>query len=106
MSSVEIELARQQWDEGNRRFEATRDRDINLYQALLRLAAVVTSELRARVGQVFTMDELVAAYQRAEDWGRAAIADSEPPAGWPPHVSAVVDTAFREYARGATDYEP
>lgn len=106
MSSVDIELARQEWEEGNRRFEATRDRDPNLYQALVGLAGVVTSELRARVGQVFTLDELVAAYVRAEDWGREAIADSEPPAGWPPHVSTVVDTAFREYARGAIDYEP
>ena len=106
MSSVDIQLARQEWEEGNRRFEATRERDPKLHQALVSLAGVVLRELRARVGQVFTMDELVAHYVRADDWGREAIAESEPPSGWPPHVSTVVDTAFREYARGATDYEP
>jgi hypothetical protein len=106
VASVDVELARQHWEEGNRRFEAIRERDSNLYQALVRLAGIVTGELRARVGQVFTMAELVAAYLRAEDWGRQVIADSEPPSGWPSHVSSVVDAAFREYARGATDYEP
>jgi hypothetical protein len=106
VASVDVELARQEWEEGNRRFEATRERDPNLYQTLVALAGVVTDELRARVGQVFSLDELVSAYARAGDWGREAIADSEPPAGWPRHVATVVDTAFREYARGATDYEP
>jgi hypothetical protein len=106
VSSVEVELARQQWEDGNRRFEATRERDSTLYLALVRLVGIVIGELRARIGQVFTMDELVAAYPRAEDWGRRVIADSEPPSGWPVHVTSVVDAAFREYARGATDYEP
>jgi len=106
VSSVDAALARHEWEEGTRRLEATRETDPGLYLELLRLAEVVTSELRGRIGQTFTLDELVAAYERAEDWSRVAIAEREPPPGWPRHLSLVVDTAFQAYARGATDFEP
>ncbi len=106
MASVDVELARQHWDEGRRRLEATRDSDPALYGTLVELVEIVIGELRARIGQSFTIDELVTAYGRAEDWSREAIAEADPPAGWPRHLATVADTAFHEYARGATDYEP
>jgi len=106
VSSVDVALARHQWEEGSRRLEATRKTQPDLYLELLRLAEVVTSELRGRIGQTFTLDQLVAAYERAEDWSRMAIAEREPPRGWPRYLSLVVDTAFHAYARGATDFEP
>ena len=104
--SSHVALARQQWEEGNRRLESLREPDPSLYRALLELADVVTGELRGRIGQTFTMDELTAEYERAEDWSREAIDESEPPVAWPRHLATVVDAAFHEYARGATDYEP
>lgn len=108
MSSVDVVLARQQWVEGSRRLEALRDADTWLYLELVRLADLVTAELRGRIGQTFMLDELASLYERAEDWTRVAIADAEPepPPGWPRHLSLVVDAAFEAYARGATDYEP
>jgi hypothetical protein len=106
VSSVDVVLARQQWEEGSRRIEAVREADPRLYLGLVRLVELVTAELRGRIGQTFTLDELVAAYERAEDWSRTAIEESEPPPSWPRYLSTVVDTAFDAYARGATDYEP
>jgi hypothetical protein len=108
VSSLDIALARQQWEEGSRRLESTREADPSLYLSLLRLVDLVTAELRGRIGQTFTLDELAEEYERADDWSRAAVEESEPPppAGWPRHLSTVADFAFREYARGATDYEP
>jgi hypothetical protein len=106
VSTHDVALARQQWEEGSRRLESLRDSAPARYRALLALAEVVTAELRGRVGQTFSLDELTAEYERAEDWSREAVELSEPPAGWPRHVSTVVDAAFHEYARGATDYEP
>jgi hypothetical protein len=106
VSSVDVALARHQWEEGSRRLEATRESQPGLYLELVRLLDVVISELRGRIGQTFTQDELVAAYDRAEDWSRTAIADSEPPPGWPRYLSLLVDSAFNAYARGATDFEP
>ncbi len=106
MASIDVELARQQWEDGSHRLEAARESDPTLYRTLLDLVDVVIGELRARVGQTFTTDELVTAYGRAEDWSREAIAEADPPLGWPRYLATVADAAFREYARGATDYEP
>lgn len=106
MSSVGIELARQQWQEASRRVEATRARDPLLYGTLVDQVEVVRRELRARIGQTFTVAELAAAYARADVWSRDVISESAPPPGWPRHVSLVTDAAFHDYARGAIDYEP
>jgi hypothetical protein len=105
MSSVEIELARRQWEEGSRRLDesaADRARQVRLLAAL----EAVTDELRRRIGQTFTLAELAAVYARAEDWVREAIEEHAPFPGWPAEATTVQDAAFHQYARGATDYEP
>ena len=54
---MNIDLARLQWQDGNRRVEETRpnrDRYLDLTQQV----DVVVAGLRKRVGQVFTLDEL------------------------------------------------
>jgi hypothetical protein len=73
---------------------------------LLAQLEVVTDELRKRVGQTFTLDELVAAYKGAERWSRDAISERVPSPGWPRTVSVVEDEAFHQYQRGAVDYVP
>ncbi len=106
MSSVDVRLARHEWEEGSRRLEALRGSDPAAYRTLVQLMEIVTAELRARIGQTFTLDELAGAYGRAENWSRDAISESEPPPGWPRHLALVVDAAFHDYARGALDYAP
>jgi hypothetical protein len=102
---VDVELARQQWEEGNRRLEEARP-DRARYARLLAQVEVVTAELRRRIGQTFTLDELADAYGGADDWIRDAIEEHDPDPGWANAVSTVGDTAFHLYARGASDYAP
>jgi len=102
MSAVAVQLARRQWEEGRRRFDEDAKADPRLLSAL----EVVTDELRRRVGQTYTLDELASAYDGAEAWVRAAIADFAAFPGWPRTLTTVQDAAFHVYARGATDYRP
>ena len=113
---VTVETARLQWEEGTRRLESARG-EHDRYRDLVALVDVVIDELRRRVGQTFTLAELAAAYDRAEDWVREALATW--PAGPDDDPSArsrvctgirdaalIQDAAFDRYARGATDYRP
>ena len=102
---IATESVRGEWEEGNRRFEQL-TRDPVARQRLLAQLEVVTDELRKRVGQTFTLDELAAAYARADDWVRAAVDERAPTPGWPRTLSLVQDAAFHMYQRGASDYAP
>jgi hypothetical protein len=102
---VDLELARQQWGDGYRRLEELRG-DRGRYERLLGQVDAVTAELRRRVGQTFTLDELAAVYDGADAWARDAVEDADAEPGAVHEVSTVGDTAFHLYARGATDYTP
>ena len=102
MPTVEVQLARRQWEEGHRRF----DEESKSEPRLLAAFEVVTDELRKRVGQTFSLDELAGAYANADDWSRAAVAERTPFPGWLHSLTTVQDAAFHAYARGATDYAP
>lgn len=101
------ELSRQQWADAARALECEAV-DPARYRQLCAIVDVVVDELRKRVGTSFTLDELLEAYDRADDWVRELVADSLPPE---PRVSGadavlVLDAAFHRYARGAGDYRP
>ncbi len=102
---MDVELARQQWREGFRRLEEARA-NRRLYERLLGHLEVVNAELRRRVGQTFTLDELASVYDSADDWARAAVEDADPEPGAAHEVATVGDAAFHLYARGASDYAP
>jgi hypothetical protein len=99
------ETVRREWQDSHRRFEQL-VRDPVAGPRLLEQLEVVTDELRKRVGQTFTLDELAAAYRGAERWTRDAIAEHAPTPGWPRTVAVVEDEAFYQYQRGALDYVP
>jgi hypothetical protein len=104
VSAYAVETARQEWEEGHRRFqEEAQDprRRLRLLDQLER----VTAELRRRLGTTFTLSELVETYPGVEDWAREALEDVGG-AGWARDVTLVSDEAFHLYARGATDYRP
>jgi hypothetical protein len=102
---VDVELVRQQWEEGTRRVEGARG-DRQRYRALLRQVEVVTTELRRRVGQVFTLEELARAYRDSDRWARAVLDEAQQEGAPPPDAATAADAAFHEYARGAADYAP
>jgi hypothetical protein len=103
---MDLEIARQQWQDGERRVEETRP-DRERYVDLTRQVDVVVAGLRKRVGQVFTLGELAEAYDGADEWARELL-DSAADPDAPPTAEAgtVADAAFHAYARGAADYHP
>jgi len=104
---VTLAVARHQWEDGTRKLEAT-DRDSRRYRQLVGLVEAVADELRRRVGQTYSLDELAAAYTGSEDWVRDVVIASIParPEVGVRDVALVQDAAFGMYARGAVDYRP
>ena len=100
-----IAVARQEWEEGSRRLEAARD-DARRYRQLLELLDLILDELRKRIGQTYTLEELVAAYGESERWARELLEERSTLPGWPRDLTLVLAAAFDAYQRGAIDYEP
>lgn len=102
----DLEIARQQWQDGDRRVEETRA-NRERYAQLGQQVDVVVAGLRKRVGQVFTLDELAQAYDGADEWARELLdAAADPDAPPAAEAGTVADAAFHAYARGAADYRP
>ncbi len=100
-----VETARQEWEDGHRRLSAEA-RDPTRRERLLAQVDAVTYELRRRIGQTFTLDELADAYLDAERWSREVVSERVPEAGVLGSLELVEASAFHLYARGATDFEP
>ncbi|HEX4324053.1 MAG TPA: hypothetical protein VHZ77_05405 [Gaiellaceae bacterium] len=101
----QIEVTRQEWEEGSRRLEAARE-DGRRYRQLLGLLELVLDELRKRLGQTYTLGELVAAYGDSERWAREVLEERAETSDWPRDLSLVLAAAFNAFQRGAADYEP
>jgi hypothetical protein len=100
-----LDVVRSEWEDGYRRFrELSRDR-VAADRLSLQLD-VVTDELRKRVGQTFTLEDLAARYAAADEWVRDTVSERAATPGWPRTLSIVQDTAFHLYQRGAVDYTP
>jgi hypothetical protein len=100
-----VESARREWGDASRALAAAA-RDRTRHARLLEQVDAVTAELRRRVGQTFTLDELTRAYADADRWSRDAVEDTDPPPDWPRTLSMVEGAAFHNYSRGAVDYTP
>jgi hypothetical protein len=100
-----VAVARHEWEDGTRRLEATRD-DVRRYHGLLKLLDLVLDELRKRVGQTYTLEELTAAYAVSEPWARELLDERSTLPGWPRDLTMVLAAAFDAYHRGAVDYTP
>jgi hypothetical protein len=102
-----LQAARHQWDEGLRRLDAEGE-DTARSRHLWILIEEVVAELRRRVGQTFTLDELAGVYAGSEDWVRDVVVRATPAKGRAglKDSALVQDAAFAHYARGATDYLP
>jgi hypothetical protein len=101
----QVSIARHEWEEGSRRLEAARD-DEYRYRQLLDLLSLVLAELRKRVGQTYTLQELATAYGDSERWAREVLQERAEMPGWPRDLTTVLAAAFDGYQRGAIDYEP
>ena len=99
-----VDAVRQQWEEGNRRFESQAGSAV--FAQLLQQLEVATEELRKRVGETFTLVQLADAYAGSDHWLREAVEERAATSGWVRYLSVVQDASFHQYARGATDYTP
>jgi hypothetical protein len=98
-----LDVVRREWEDGYSRFEdLSRDRIAG--DRLRAQLDVVTGELRKRVGQTFTLEQLAQAYERADEWAREAVSERAATPGWPRTLAIVQDAAFHLYQRGAVDY--
>jgi hypothetical protein len=105
-TGTDIESARRDWEDGYRRLLAAVARDPFEADRLHRQLAIVTAELRRRIGSTFTIADLARAYPDSERWTRTAVEEADPPSGWARSLALVGDAAFHLYARGAVDYAP
>ncbi len=103
--SADVESARRDWEDAFRRVEEAARDPARAEQLRLQLA-VVTDELRKRVGSSFTLADLVTEYPHADSWAWGAVSERAPTPGWPRTLSVVEGAAFFLYARGAVDYAP
>jgi hypothetical protein len=103
--AIGLETARHEWEDALRRVEAER-RDPTRYGRLLAQVEVVTDELRRRVGQTYTLADLLRAYGDAESWARGAVSERAATPGWARDLTTAIAAAFHTYQRGAVDYEP
>ena len=101
--SAALEVARQQWEEGHRRVQEASD--ARRRHLLLAAAEAVTEEIRRRLGQSFTLEELAQLYGDVEGWALEAVED-EAVTGAGTELATAVDEAFHAYSRGARDFVP
>src|SRR3954470_18430315 len=95
---VDVQLARQHWEDGVRRVERTRS-DPALYERLQAQVEVVTAELRRRIGLTFTLADLARAYEGADQWAREALGEARDEDAPVPETATVSDAAFHFYSR-------
>ena len=100
-----VEIARHEWGDGTRRLETAREEPTR-YRQLLELQELVLDELRKRIGQTYTLDELVVCYAESDRWAREVLHERASVPGWPRDLTTVLAAAFDTYQRGAIDYEP
>jgi hypothetical protein len=102
--AANVESARLEWEHAYRDL-AKAAHDPALEPRVRDQLAVLTAELRKRVGGTFTLRELADEYAVADRWARDVLAEQGAP-GWPRTLSLVEGAAFHLYARGAVDYRP
>jgi len=100
-----LDVVRSEWEDGYRRFQDL-SRDRVAQDRLSLQLEVVTDELRKRIGQTFTLEDLANTYGGADEWVRDAVSERAPTPGWPRTLAIVQDAAFHLYQRGAVDYAP
>ena len=100
-----VELARQQWEEGYRRLEELA-RDARVREPVLDQVDALLDQLRQRVGSAYTLAELAESYQAAERWAYEALSKRAQTPSWTASATAALNAAYRLYARGARDDSP
>lgn len=101
--SYPLDNALYQWEEGYTRLREAAA-DPRRGSAALRAVEAVRDELRRRIGATFTAAELADLYAEGTDWCLEAARWELPEQAADLDPQAIVDGAFYQQLRGATDY--
>ena len=96
-----FDTASDQWAAGLRRLEQA---PADQRPTLERVTRQIGAELRRRLGGPFTVDELVALYDRGTGWCLDIAYAVAPGAPWAWEMRTVADAAFARYVREAADF--
>lgn len=98
---VSFETAIYQWQQGERRLQASpAERSV----LLERVTDALVAELRRRLGGRFSAQELVELYDRGTMWCLQLAMKAAPEDPWAWDAGVIVDAAFARYLREAADY--
>jgi hypothetical protein len=92
-----------QWEEGARRLSELSG-DPRAARTATRAVEAIRDELRRRIGPTFSAQELADLYGRGTDWCLEAARQAAPMSAVDLDPQAIVDGAFYQYLRGATNY--
>jgi hypothetical protein len=98
---VPFENANYQWQQGERRLQAS---PAERRPLLERVTEALVAELRRRLGGRFSCDELVELYDQGTAWCLQVAMKVAPEQYWAWEAGVVVDAAFARYLREAADY--
>jgi hypothetical protein len=99
-----VELARMEWEQGERRLESLDEPPARI-AVYRRVTAAIVDELNRRMGQTFTLAELAREYDGSAAWSRD-VAQRTTPNVWAHDLTIVADAAFARFARNAVDFRP
>jgi hypothetical protein len=104
VNELSVQLAREDWRRGERIVERILA-DPARAPVATSLMRELQRELRRRLGQTYSLAQLVALYDHADRWGREAAQRVAPEIGWA-HDSVFADAACARAARNARDWTP
>ena len=102
MSSPAVQVAMIEWEDGLRRLEELQ-LPARREEVIRRVVDEIVAELERRLGQSFTLVELVSVYDGSAMWARD-IAQRTAQDVWAHDLSIVQDAAFARFARNAIDF--
>jgi hypothetical protein len=105
VSDAAIRSARLDWEEGERRLRRAREDPIR-GPVIDDVVDHIRRELARRLGQTYTLGELVALYRSSGTWCRDIAQRTAPDAAYAHELAVVADPVFAGAARGASDWVP
>jgi hypothetical protein len=97
--------ARRDWEEGEARLARAR-RDPGRAAVLDGVVEQLRRELARRIGQTYTLAELLSVYETSGTWSRDVAQRTAPRSAFAHDLAVVADPVFARAARGASDWVP
>jgi hypothetical protein len=97
---------RRDWFEGARRLAAARTREPARAPIYDRVVEAMRRDLRRRIGQTFSLNDLAEVYAGSAGWARDIAQQVAPGVAYAHDLSVTADAVFADAARSASDWTP